>query len=184
MSHDKPTRPAVADLPADEFRRAGHALVDAIADFYASLPERPVTRAEAPAEVRALLDDTPLPDQGRPAGELLEHTAQLLFDHSLHNGHPRFFGYITSSATPLGALGDLLAASVNNNLGKWDLSPLACEIEAQSCRWIAELVGYPTDCGGIMSTWDHGAASQGASIPLNQAKRLRQRVEIVNKLYT
>src|SRR5437016_4896897 len=26
----------------------------------------------------------------------------------------------------------------------------ATEIEAQTIRWIAELIGYPTDCGGLM----------------------------------
>lgn len=42
--------------------------------------------------------------------------ADLLFDHSLFNGHPRFWGYITSSAAPIGALADLLAAAVNPNV--------------------------------------------------------------------
>jgi glutamate/tyrosine decarboxylase-like PLP-dependent enzyme len=59
-------------------------------------------------------------------------------------------GYITSSAAPIGALGDLLAASVNANVGGWELSPMAAEIEAQTVRWIAELVGYPTDAGGLL----------------------------------
>ena len=76
---------------------------------------------------------------------LLEQTARLLFEHSLFNGHPRFFGYITASPAPIGMLGDLLAAAVNPNVGAWTLSPAATEIEAQTVRWIAELIGYPTD---------------------------------------
>jgi len=145
-------RHAPANLDADEFRAAGHRLVDTIAGFFESLPERPVTRAETPPEIRALLGDAKLPEHGTAAGDLLEETAHMLFDHSLHNGHPRFLGYITSSAAPLGALAELLAASVNSNLGKWDLSPLTSEIEAQTVRWIAELIGYPAGCGGIMSS--------------------------------
>jgi len=144
-------RHAAANLSADEFRAAGHRLVDTIADFFTSLPDRPVTRAETAPEIRAILGNATLPDQGMAAGELLEETAQLLFDHSLHNGHPRFLGYITSSAAPLGALADLLAASVNSNLGKWDLSPLASEIEAQTVRWIGEFIGYPAG-GGLLSS--------------------------------
>ena len=50
---------------------------------------------------------------------LLDEAADLLFGHSLFNGHPRFFGYITSSPAPIGALGDLLAAAVNPNVGAW-----------------------------------------------------------------
>jgi glutamate/tyrosine decarboxylase-like PLP-dependent enzyme len=42
---------------------------------------------------------------------------------------------------------DLLAAAVNSNLGGWPLSPVASEIEAQTVRWIAELVGFPIAAG-------------------------------------
>ena len=47
-------------------------------------------------------------------------------------------------------LADLLASSVNPNVGAWILSPLASEIEAQTVRWVAELIAYPTDCGGLL----------------------------------
>ena len=83
-------------------------------------------------------------------GPLLERTAQLLFDHSLFNGHPRFFGYITAPPAPIGILGDFLAAAVNPNVGAWTLSPAATEIESQTVRWIAALIGYPVDCGGLL----------------------------------
>jgi aromatic-L-amino-acid/L-tryptophan decarboxylase len=80
---------------------------------------------------------------------LLNHAADLLMEHSLFNGHPRFWGYVTSSAAPIGALGDLLAAAVNPNVGAWLLSPMASEIEAQTIRWVAEMLGYPVECGGL-----------------------------------
>ncbi len=143
-------RRSTLDMPADEFREHGHVLVEQIAGFLQSLPERPVTRAAVPAGVRVPFGGTDLPEAGADAGALLADTAQVLFDHSLHNGHPRFLGYITSSAAPLGMLADLLAAAVNANAAKWDLSPIASEIEAQSVRWLADLTGYPTDCGGLM----------------------------------
>ena len=138
------------EMAPDEFRALGHDLVDRVADFLGTLGRRPVTAGETPAEVRAALGDAGLPAAGAPAGQLLDEAAALLFDHSLFNGHPRFWGYITSSAAPIGALGDLLAAAVNPNVGAWLLSPMATEIEAQTVRWIAELLGYPTTCGGIL----------------------------------
>jgi glutamate/tyrosine decarboxylase-like PLP-dependent enzyme len=75
---------------------------------------------------------------------------RLLLQHSLFNGHPKFLGYITSSAAPIGALGDLLAAAINPNVGAWQLSPVATEIERQAIRWIAQLIGYPEGCGGVL----------------------------------
>ena len=74
----------------------------------------------------------------------------LFLTGSTLNGHPRFFGYITSSAAPIGALADMLAAALNPNCGAWALSPVATEIERQTVRWIAELIGFPADCGGLL----------------------------------
>src|SRR4029077_4081406 len=49
-----------------------------------------------------------------------------------------------------GILGDFLAAAVNPNVGAWTLSPAATEIEAQTVRWIAQFIGYPVSCGGLL----------------------------------
>ncbi|HEX2166327.1 MAG TPA: aminotransferase class V-fold PLP-dependent enzyme [Longimicrobiales bacterium] len=137
-------------MTAAEFRRAGHDLVDMIAQFLESVPERPVARNGSPQSVRTLLrTGEPLPQSGISSGEALRSAAEALFDHSLFNGHPRFFGYITSSPAPIGMLGDLLAAAVNANVGAWRLAPVATEMEAQAVRWIAELIGYPQDGGGL-----------------------------------
>jgi aromatic-L-amino-acid/L-tryptophan decarboxylase len=146
----RPTRRAPIELDAEEFRRLGHGLVDDIADFLRTLPERPVAPGRGADEVRDALGRGGLPEQGMPAEELLDDAARLLFEHSTFNGHPRFLAYITASASPIGALGDLLAAAVNPNVGGWALSPVATEIEAQTVRWIAELLGYPADCGGLL----------------------------------
>ncbi len=144
--------PAPIELAPGEFRQLGHVLVDEIADFLDSLPRRPVTTGESPAEIRAFLGNAPLPEHGAPPDELLREAASLLFEHSLFSGHPRFWGYIVGAPAPIGALADLLAASVNPNVGGFQLSPIATEIEAQTVRWIAELVGFPTDCGGLLVT--------------------------------
>jgi aromatic-L-amino-acid/L-tryptophan decarboxylase len=143
-------RAAPLAMSSKEFRELAAQLIDRIADFLDSLPQRPVTRAESPAVVReALAAQRTLPERGADPAQLLHHTADLLFDHSLFNGHPRFWGYITSSAAPIGALGELLAAAVNPNVGAWLLSPMASEIEGQTIRWIAEMLSYPVDCGGL-----------------------------------
>ena len=133
----------------EAFREAGHRLVDEIAAFLESLPRRPVTRDEAPSALRALLP-AELGDEGAPPGKLLAEAAPLLFDHSLLNGHPLFLGYITSSAAPIGALGDLLAAAVNPNVGAWQLSPIASEIEGQCIRWMSDLLGMPAGSEGLL----------------------------------
>src|SRR6185295_13739524 len=110
---------------------------------------RPVTPHTTPAAIRARLGDGRLPESGGDPVSLLDHATSILLDNSTFNGHPRFFGYITASAAPIGILADLLAAGINQNCGAWSLSPAATEIERQTLRWVAEFIGFPSTCGGI-----------------------------------
>ena len=139
------------ELDPEDFRAIGHRLVDDIAGLLASMRERPLTSGENGEQLRKLLGgDASLPDKGTDAGTLMREATDLLLDHSLYNGHPRFFGYITAGAAPIGMLGDLLAAAVNPNVGSFTLAPMATEIEAQAVRWIADLVGFPRDGDGVL----------------------------------
>lgn len=144
-------RRAPLEMEPESFRALGHDLVDRIADLIGSVASRPVTPASSVEAIRARVGaESALPLLGTEPAALLGQTAEMLFEHSLLNSHPRFYGYITSSPAPIGILGDLLASAVNPNVGAWTLSPIATEIEAQTIRWIAELVGYPTDAGGLL----------------------------------
>ena len=133
-------RYAPAELSPAQFRAIGHDLVDRIADFLATVADRPVAPDTSPSAIRALLGASDMvPTNGEDPAAVVRQSAQLLFDHSTFNGHPRFFGYITSSPAPIGMFGDFLAAALNQNVGARQLSPIATEIEAQTVRWIAEL---------------------------------------------
>jgi glutamate/tyrosine decarboxylase-like PLP-dependent enzyme len=144
-------RRAPIELAPGEFREIGHRLVDEMADRLAKVPDGRVTPDDSPADLRrACGTEQALPAAGTDPGRLVSDATELLFEHSLFNGHPRFFGYITSSPAPIGMFGDFLAAALNQNVGAWRLAPLATEIEGQVVRWIAELVGFPTSCGGLL----------------------------------
>jgi glutamate/tyrosine decarboxylase-like PLP-dependent enzyme len=137
-------------MTPDEFRKSGYKIIDSIADFLESLPSKPVSPGIKLNELRNVFKKKSLPEIGEDVDMLIEETVNQLFKYSTFNGHPKFWGYITSTATPIGALGDLLAATINPNMAMWPLSPLASEIESQSVGWIAEMIGYPSDCNGIM----------------------------------
>jgi aromatic-L-amino-acid/L-tryptophan decarboxylase len=149
MREPEPRR-APLRMDAAEFRALGHEMVERIAAFLDALPAGPVRTPATPAQLRSMLPPGSLPEDGTAAGALLGSTARLLFEHSTFNGHPRFFGYITSSPAHIGILGDFLASAVNPNCGSATLAPMATEIESQAVRWIAELIGYPSDGGGIL----------------------------------
>lgn len=171
-------REAPLALRPDEFRQLGHRLVDEIAGRLERLAEGPVRPDVTPADVRrALGADAGLPRAGCDAGRLLAEATELLFDHSLFNAHPRFFGYITASPAPIGVLGELLAAALNQNVGAFALSPLATEIERQTVRWIAELIGLPATGGGLLVSGGNMAnlvgllAARAQRVPWDVRKR-------------
>lgn len=138
------------EISKEAFKKIGHQLVDSIADFVDSIATKPVTTGESPKQLQAMLGNASLPENGADANELFTKATDLLFNHSLLNGHPKFFGYITSSPAPLGMLADFLAAAVNPNVGANILSPIATEIEKQTIKWLAEFIGISTSYGGIL----------------------------------
>ena len=116
------TRNAPIDIPPEDFRALGYQLIDRIAAFMTALPQNPVATDKSSAELRALLGEWSLPEYGQEPSTLLNRAADLLFDHSVHLGHPRFWGYIAGTPAPIGSLADLLAAAVNPNVGGWMLA--------------------------------------------------------------
>lgn len=143
-------RNAPIEIPKDEFKTIGYQLIDRIADFIDSIEEKHVTTGKTPKQIQELLNRLPLPENPSSVSALLSQATDLLLNHSLLNGHPKFLGYITSSAAPIGALADLLAASVNPNVGAQILSPMATEIEKQTVKWLAEFIGVSSNYGGIL----------------------------------
>ena len=147
-----PLREAPLAMDAARFKALGHALVDQIADLLAAVPTGPVTRDYTPSMIRDALDlSSPLPEEGTDPAALLARLPGPLFAHSLFNAHPRFFGYITAPPAPIGILGDFLASALNPNVGSWILGPAATEIEAQTVRWIAQLIGFPAGDGLLVT---------------------------------
>lgn len=144
------SRKTPIEIGKDEFQKIGHQLVDNVANFMDTIEGRPVTTQKPGEELRILLGTSSIPEQGTSVDNLLSSTTNLLMDHSLHNGHPKFMGYITSSAAPIGALGDFLAAAVNPNVGANVLSPMATEIEKQTLQWLCELIGVSPNYGGLL----------------------------------
>ena len=143
-------RTSPIEISKDEFKIIGYQLVDTISNFIDTIDQKPVTTGETPEQIQKILGNASLPEHGTSISELFSRTSDLLLNHSLLNGHPKFFGYITSSPTPIGALADLLAASVNPNVGANILSPMATAIEKQTVKWLSEFIGVSPSSGGIL----------------------------------
>jgi glutamate/tyrosine decarboxylase-like PLP-dependent enzyme len=142
------------DMPPDQFRRLGGEFLDLAAQWLAQEPESPVLRRATGPALAALFDEPP-PERGIGDAALLAELRDKLLRHSRHNGHPRQFAHVCASPDPVGALADLLASTINQNITAWRSSPAAVTIERQVLRWLDALVGF--DGGG------HGLLLGGGS---------------------
>lgn len=139
------------DLPREEFQRLGYRVIDMLADYYDTLNDRPVFPAQSSAEIAATFKE-PLPQTGQPAEVILDEWLGKVLPNATHVGSARYFGFVMGSGSMMATLAEALAAAVNMNAGGWLPGPAATEIERQTIAWLAELVGYPTACGGLLTS--------------------------------
>ena len=137
-------------IQKEDFKKIGYHLIDTIANFFDTIDDYPVTNGESPLQLPEIIGTSNFPEHATPAEEIVTRASDLLLNHSLFNGHPKFMGYITSSPAPIGVLADLMAAAMNQNVGAQVLSPMATEIEKQTVKWLAEFIGVSPHYGGIL----------------------------------
>lgn len=161
------TRPPF-DLPPDELRRLGALAVDAVASHRERLLALPVF---GKIGAGAALFDEPVPEEGQPFEDVLAFVREHVLPHPMGNSHPRFYGFINSTADPVGIMADYLAAAMNSNC--WGGDHAAIHVEERALAWIAEMLGYPPEAegilvsGGSMANFTALAAARRAMTPGN-----------------
>ena len=132
-------------LTVEEFRALAHRVVELAARTLEGLPgERAFPRTSG--EETAAAFDQPLPRTGLGAAAL--EALEQVIAHSRPPG-PRFFGYVLGSGEPVGAVADLLASVLNQNVTAWRSAPAAVTIERVVVRWLAEAIGCPGFSGSL-----------------------------------
>lgn len=138
------------DMEKEEFRKLGYQMVDMIANYYASINTLPVFPGSKSTEVEEAFREE-LPIKGQSPDSILHEWSDKILPYTTHIGSPRYFGFVNGSGTMISTLAEALAASVNMNVGGWKPAPAATEIERRTIAWIAELIGFPVDCGGLFT---------------------------------
>ena len=131
-----------------ELRALGHTMLDDMIDRLSGLRETPVWQ-RMPDALRAELR-APLPRQGASPASVYADFQRLIAPYGVGNTHPRFMGWVHGGGTGIGMLAELLSGAMNANLGGRDHAPI--EVERQVVRWAAEMVGMPSESGGLLVT--------------------------------
>ncbi len=129
-------------MSAEQFRQYGHQLVDWVADYWATLPERPVRSADPPGAVAARLPAA-APVTGDGLATLVEDLDTIIAPGLTHWQHPRFFGYFPANTSGPSVLGDLVAAGLGVQGMLWATGPACTEVETVMLDWLADLLDLP-----------------------------------------
>lgn len=137
--------------PADDesweaLRALGHRMLDDIFDHLRGLREKPVWQP-LPDDVTASLKQ-PVPFVAQGAEAVYQEFLEAILPYSNGNLHPRFFGWVQGTGTPLAMLADMLAAGMNAHLAGFNQAPSL--VEHQVLAWLAELMGMPAESSGIL----------------------------------
>ena len=139
------------ELSADEFHALVVAATRRVVAYVESLPRQPSADTEGGKELaRSLVE--PLPETGRPYEELLD----LVFDRVIRKGFgtagPGYLAYIPGGGIVHTAVADFVADGVNRYAGVFEAAPGLAQIETNVVRWFGDIVGYPPEARGFLTT--------------------------------
>jgi aromatic-L-amino-acid decarboxylase len=144
-------RASSLDITDEAMRELAARAVELVSDYFRSVSASPVLTPTSASELAARFD-APLPAAADTLDELFADCRHL-FEGSRHSGHPRFFGYVASPATPVGAFADLIASALNQNVPAWRSAPAATHVEHTVIRWLAAFVGCDADgASGLLTS--------------------------------
>jgi len=144
-------------------RELAHRMVDDVMTYLETVRERPVWQP-IPNEVKTHLQQ-PLPRA--PQGEELAYQDFLknVLPHPMGNIHPRFWGWVIGTGSPLSVMADMLAAAMNPNMGGGDHVPNY--VERQVLDWCKEMLGYPVSASGLLVSGGSMANLVGLTVARN-----------------
>ena len=129
-------------MTPDEFRDAGHQLIDWIADYHQRVGELPVLSQVEPGAVRARLDAHP-PSSPESFAAVRRDLDGPIVDGLTHWQSPNFFAFFPANTTFPSILGDLVSAGLGVNGFSWATSPAVTELETLMLDWMVELLDLP-----------------------------------------
>jgi len=162
----------------DSVRALGHRMLDDMLDYMQTVRERPVWRPIS-AETRAQFNG-PLPLDPQPPHEVYQDFLENVLPFPIGNIHPRFWGWVFGTGTVMGALAELLAASINTNTGGIDYHS-ANYVEKQVIDWFKDMLGYPAAASGLLTSGCSSANLIGLAVARNAKAGFDLRLEGVQQ---
>src|SRR5712691_7431221 len=136
-------------MTIEEFRAAGHRLIDWIADYRARVETLPVMARTGPGDVRRQLPAQP-PDDPEPFDAIVRDLDEIIVPGLSHWQHPRFFGYFPCNGSLSSVLGDYVSTGLGVLGLAWQSSPALTEVEEVVTDWMRRMLGLSEAWSGVI----------------------------------
>lgn len=136
-------------MTPDEFRQAGHRLIDWIADYRTKVSDFNVMARTAPGEIREQLPSAP-PDSPESFDAILGDLEKIILPGLSHWQSPNFFGYFPSNGLLSSVLGDYASTGLGVLGLSWQSSPALTELEEVTTDWMRQMVGLSDSWSGVI----------------------------------
>lgn len=154
------------DFEPEVFKHLLDKSSELILDKFENLSEKKAFYSYSQKEYESWFDEA-LPEEGMSIEELLELTKNKVTDVATDNLGHHMYAYVMAGGTQLGIIGDLLAATINQNMGKWHLGPSVAEIEKRVVQWGSDMIGYGSNIGGVLVSGGSAANLTGLTVARN-----------------
>jgi glutamate/tyrosine decarboxylase-like PLP-dependent enzyme len=144
-------------------RALGHRMIDDMLTYLETVRARHVWQP-IPREVKSYFNQ-PLPMKPQGPEQTYRDFLEYVLPHPMGNIHPRFWGWVIGTGTPLGMLADMLAAGMNPNVGGAD--HVANYVESQVLDWCKEMLAYPAEASGLLVSGGSMANLVGLTVARN-----------------
>ena len=126
-------------------------LVAEITDFYAQVPELPITPEVSPGTIRSYLAEHCDLSTANPLESISADVVGTMRRWSLHSTHPRYFGLFYPTDNLPSVVADALVALYNPQLATWTHAPVANEIERFTLEFLMRHFGLDPNTGTAVS---------------------------------
>lgn len=140
----------LGDMDPEDFRRAGHQVVDLVADYLSQLESYEVLPKITPGVIRGELGGPP-PASPVPLARILADYKRWIEPNITHWQHPGFMAYFCAVASGPGILGEWLSAGLNSNVMFWRNAPASTEVEEVVVDWLRAALGLPEAFDGMLT---------------------------------
>src|SRR5712671_1044391 len=136
-------------MTPEEFRAAGHRLIDWIADYRASVEQRPVMARTKPGDIKRQLPAHP-PVDPEPFDAVIRDLDRIVVPGLSHWQHPQFFGYFPCTGSLASVLGDYVSTGLGVLGLSWQASPALTEVEDVATDWMRQMLGLADGWSGVI----------------------------------